>query len=62
MNGTITMDITLFERIIRLEEKQIAADKALDLARASLSKGTVISTITIIISVVAVMIAFFRHG
>lgn len=49
------------ERIVRLEEKFIAADKALELARQSLSATAVVSTITILISILALVIVWIEH-
>ena len=50
----------LREKIVRLEEKIVASDKALELARGSLSRNNVIAVITIIISVVALLTKFIK--
>ena len=48
------------ERIARLEQKAADADKALDLARESVSINSVIAVITILISIVALVIVFIK--
>ena len=49
------------ERIVRLEEKYSAAEKALSIARESISTASVVSVITIIISIVSLVVVFIRR-
>lgn len=50
----------LKERITRQEERVKAAKAALKLARNSLSRNGILSVITVIISIIAAAIAFFK--
>lgn len=52
---------TLRERVVRLEEKIISADRALTLAEGKVSRAALISTITIIIAIVALAIQFVKR-
>ena len=49
------------ERIARLEQKAFDSDKALDLARDSVSITGVVSILTLIISIVAIIIVWLKH-
>lgn len=59
-NNSVNDICILREKIARLEERIIASDKALELARGALSKNSVLSIITIIISIIAVVVVFFK--
>lgn len=47
--------------IARLDEKIKASDKALELARNSLSRNGVLSVITVIISIISIIFSFVKH-
>lgn len=49
------------EKIARLEERLVAADRALILAESKVSRTALISVITIIIAVLALAIQFIKH-
>ncbi len=51
---------SLEERVIRLEEKHIAAKDALELARGKLDRASVISAITIIVSIIALFLQWMK--
>lgn len=53
-------EIKLLERVVRLEERIIASDKALDLARGSLSKANAFSIATVIMSMLALLSRFIK--
>jgi hypothetical protein len=48
------------ERVARLEQKASDADKALDLARDSVSVAQMVSVGTLILSIVAIILVFIR--
>lgn len=53
--------VDLKAEIARLQEKNIASEKALELARGSLSRNNVIAVITIIIAIIAVAVSILKH-
>lgn len=48
------------ERLVRVEEKILASEKALELARGTLSRNSLISVITVIISVITLVLYFIK--
>lgn len=52
---------SLRERVARNEEKIVAADKALGLARDSVSKNNLASIANFVLSTLAVVIAWLHH-
>jgi len=53
--------LSMGERIARLEQKASDADKALDLARDSVSFNSLVAVGTLIISIVAIIIVWLKH-
>jgi hypothetical protein len=53
--------LSMGERIARLEQKASDADKALDLARDSVSLNSLVAVGTLIISIVAIIIVWLKH-
>lgn len=54
-------EIEIRERVARLEAKYESSDKALDLARGQVSRASLISAITVILSVIAIAVAYFKN-
>jgi hypothetical protein len=53
--------LSMGERVARLEQKATDADKALDLARDSVSLNSIVAVATLIISIVAIIVVWIKH-
>lgn len=53
-------DIDMRERVTRLEEKNKAAEKALELAQDKVSRNVMVSYLTIMISIISIVVAFLH--
>lgn len=52
----------LRENIARLEERIYASDRALELARSSLSRNSLVSFITILVSIIAIVTVWIKNN
>lgn len=53
-------DIEMRERVVRLEARYEAAEKALALAQDKVSRNVVVSYLTIVISIIAIVVGFLK--
>lgn len=53
-------NIELRERIARVEGQIAASEKALELARSSLSRNSVITVVTVVIAIVSIVVSFLH--